>query len=127
MKKLTLFFDGKCPLCEAEILFLAKRDCKKLLVFIDINSEQYKPESTGVSCEKALESMYGQIENEKVINGVEVFAEAYKRVDLHFLSWFFSRKWLLPFNQYFYKVFAKNRHAISRIIGPFILRMIKKT
>ena len=60
LQKLTLFYDGACPLCQAEILFLSGRNEANLLDFIDINSERYDPQVVGVSCEQALAAMYGQ-------------------------------------------------------------------
>jgi predicted DCC family thiol-disulfide oxidoreductase YuxK len=37
LQKLTLFYDGACPLCQAEILFLSGRNQADLLGFVDIN------------------------------------------------------------------------------------------
>ena len=54
LEKLTLFYDGACPLCQAEILFLSGRNQDNLLGFVDINSEQYDPQKVGVSCHAAL-------------------------------------------------------------------------
>ncbi|NCX50503.1 MAG: DUF393 domain-containing protein, partial [Burkholderiaceae bacterium] len=33
---LTLFYDGACPLCQAEILYLQRRNQQQLLQFIDV-------------------------------------------------------------------------------------------
>ena len=63
IQKLTLFFDGRCPLCQAEIIFLSKRNQQNLLSFVDINSDQFEPDQLGVSCEQALAAMYGQFED----------------------------------------------------------------
>jgi predicted DCC family thiol-disulfide oxidoreductase YuxK len=46
LQKLTLFYDGACPLCQAEILFLSGRNQDGLIDFIDINMiniEQIQP------------------------------------------------------------------------------------
>ena len=96
LQKLTLFYDGACPLCQAEILFLSVRNQKHLLDFIDINSEAYDSLKVGVSCEEALAAMYGQYADGTLINGVTVFPEAYRRADLGTLAWIFSRKSLQP-------------------------------
>ena len=125
LQKLTLFYDGACPLCQAEILFLSGRNKAHLLGFIDINSAQYDPMKVGVSCEQALAAMYGQYADGTLINGVSVFPEAYRRADLPFLAWIFSRPVLQPMLQVGYRFFAKNRHAISRILGPSALRLVK--
>ncbi|QWD63675.1 thiol-disulfide oxidoreductase DCC family protein [Polynucleobacter sp. MWH-UH2A] len=126
LQKLTLFYDGACPLCQAEILFLSSRNHQKLLDFVDVNSDQFDANTVGVSCEQALAAMYGQYADGTLIHGAAVFPEAYCRANLPFLAWLFSRKSLQPFLRFSYQVFAKNRHAISRVIGPSALRLVQK-
>jgi len=125
LPKLTLFYDGACPLCQAEILFLSSRNQADLLGFIDINSEKYDPLKVGVSCEEALAAMYGQYADGTLINGPAVFPEAYRRANLPTLAWIFSRKTMQPALQIGYRFFAKNRHAISRVLGPGALWLVK--
>jgi predicted DCC family thiol-disulfide oxidoreductase YuxK len=125
LEKLTLFYDGACPLCQAEILFLSGRNQARLLDFIDINSTQFDPQKVGVSCEAALAAMYGQFSSGKLIQGVSVFPEAYRRANLPRMAWFFSIKPLQPFLKLAYLFFAKNRHAISSLLGPLALRLVK--
>ena len=125
LEKLTLFYDGACPLCQAEIIFLSGRNQANLLGFVDINSAQFDPHKVGVSCEAALAAMYGQFASGKLIQGVAVFPEAYRRANLPRLAWVFSRKSLQPFLKLAYLFFAKNRHAISRLLGPTSLRLVK--
>ncbi len=97
MKKLTMFYDGLCPLCQAEIQFLSGRNQAGLLGFVDINSDQYIPDRVGVSCDQALASMCAQYEDGELIQGVEVFSAAYSRANLPKLAWLFSRPVLKPF------------------------------
>ena len=125
LEKLTLFYDGACPLCQAEILFLSGRNQSQLLDFVDINSERFNPQTVGVSCEAAMAAMYGQFASGKLIQGVAVFPEAYRRANLPRLAWLFSLKPLQPFFKLSYLLFAKNRHAISCLIGPLALRLVK--
>ena len=125
MKPFTLFYDGACPLCQAEILFLQNRNQTGLLHFVDINSAQYDPQKVGVSCEEALASMYGQIEGESPINGVAVFGEAYRRANLPLMAWIFTRRWMMPILGPSYRFFAKHRHGISGFFGPPLLRLVK--
>jgi len=125
LEKFTLFYDGACPLCQAEILFLSGRNQANLLDFVDINSERFDSQKLGISCEAALAAMYGQFASGKLIQGVAVFPEAYRRANLPRLAWFFSRKPLQPLLRLAYLFFAKNRHAISGLLGPAALRLVK--
>lgn len=123
---LTLFYDGACPLCQAEILFLSRRNQLGLLHFIDVNSRQYQPEVTGISCADALDAMSGQFDDGVVIQGVEVFSEAYRRANLPVLAWVFSRKLAQPFLKMSYRFFVRHRHRISKIFGPAALWLVRK-
>lgn len=125
MKPFTLFYDGACPLCQAEMVFLQARNQDGLLRFVDINSSQYDAQQLGVSCEAALASMYGQEEGGELINGVAVFGEAYRRANLPILTWIFTRSWMMPILKPSYSFFAKHRHAISNYFGPSLLRLAK--
>jgi predicted DCC family thiol-disulfide oxidoreductase YuxK len=127
LQKLTLFYDGACPLCQAEILFLSRRNQDHLLEFVDINSDRYDPVAVGVSCEQALAAMYGQYADGSLISGAAVFPEAYRRAKLPFLAWLFSRKLLQPALKIAYQFFAKHRHAISKVLGPSALYLVKKS
>ena len=124
LQTFTLFYDGACPLCQAEILFLSKRNEAGLLNFVDINSALYDPQKIGITCEQALAAMYGQFTDGTLINGIAVFPEAYRRARLPFLAWLFSRKLLQPALTVAYKFFAKNRSSISRLLGPGALWLV---
>jgi predicted DCC family thiol-disulfide oxidoreductase YuxK len=124
LRKLTLFYDGLCPLCEAEIIFLSKRNQAGLLEFVDINSDSFSSNRVGISCDQALAEMYGQYEDGELIKGAEVFAQSYKRANLQFLAWIFTRKTLKPFLDFAYMKFARNRHFISKLIGPTLRKFV---
>jgi len=126
LKPFTLFYDGACPLCLAEITYLESRNKAGLLSFVDINSASYDPQKVGVSCKEALARMYGQVEGEAPINGVAVFGEAYLRADLTILAWIFTRPWMMPILKPSYWFFAKYRHGISSFIGPCLLKLVRK-
>ncbi|MBU3605437.1 DUF393 domain-containing protein [Polynucleobacter sp. MWH-Creno-3A4] len=127
LEKLTLFYDGSCPLCQAEILFLSRRNQAGLLEFVDVNSKQFHADAVGISCDQALAAMYAQYESGGLIEGSAVFPEAYRRANLPFLAWVFSRKALQPSLRHAYRFFAKNRHAISSLFGPPALYLVKIT
>lgn len=66
-----------------------------------------------------------QFASGKLIQGVSVFPEAYRRANLPRMAWLFSRKPLQPFLKLAYLFFAKNRHVISNLFGPVALRLVK--
>ena len=126
MQKLTLYYDGLCPLCQAEILFLQGRNQQGLLEFVDISVPEFNEKVHAVSCAQAMANMHGRLENGEVLVGVPVFAQAYQRANLPKMAWVFSRTWLMPLLKVSYFLFAKYRHGISKTIGPALLGWVKR-
>ena len=57
--KLTIFFDGGCPLCKREVVFLQSRNQKGSLRFIDINSSDFSLDfKYGITYKKAMERIH---------------------------------------------------------------------
>ena len=126
MQSLTIYYDGECPLCLAEIHFLKSRNKNRLIEFVDVAAAQYDEATHQLSCQLALAAMHGRLADGTLLKGIPVFTEAYRRSDLPMLAWIFSRTWLEPFLSAMYYVFAKYRHSISRTIGPMMLRLSKR-
>ena len=126
MQSLTIYYDGECPLCLAEIHFLKSRNKDHLIEFVDVAATQYDEATHQLSCQLALAAMHGRLADGTLLKGIPVFTEAYRRSDLPFLAWIFSRTWLEPFLSAMYYVFAKYRHSISKTIGPMLLRLSKR-
>ncbi|MEI2813024.1 MAG: DUF393 domain-containing protein [Burkholderiaceae bacterium] len=126
MQSLTIYYDGECPLCLAEIHFLKSRNKNRLIEFVDVAAAQYDEATHQLSCQLALAAMHGRLADGTLLKGIPVFTEAYRRSDLPMLAWIFSRTWLEPFLSAMYYVFAKYRHSISKTIGPMMLRLSKR-
>ena len=126
MQSLTIYYDGECPLCLAEIHFLKSRNKNRLIEFVDVAAAQYDEATHQLSCQLALAAMHGRLADGTLLKGIPVFTEAYRRSDLPMLAWIFSRTWLEPFLSAMYYVFAKYRHSISRTIGPMMLHLSKR-
>ena len=126
MQSLTIYYDGECPLCLAEIHFFKNRNALGLIEFVDVAAPQYDEATHQLSCQLALATMQGRLADGTQLEGIPVFAEAYKRANLPKLAWLFSRQWLAPILNASYYVFAKYRHSISKTIGPMMLRLSKR-
>jgi predicted DCC family thiol-disulfide oxidoreductase YuxK len=122
--KLTIFYDGECPLCLAEIHFLKQHNQHGLLAFISL--QQGDLADSDIKCELALKTIHAKLGEHEMIIGPEVFYEAYKRTDLKFVNYLFSLKSFRFIYARFYVIFAKYRHQISKLIGPCMLRLVQK-
>ena len=124
--ELTLYYDGQCPLCVAEIEFLQSRSTKDQLAFVDVTQTGFEAAGHNISCDAAMAQIHGRTADGQVLVGVPVFAAAYKLARLPVLAWVLSRAWLMPVLQPAYVFFAKHRQAISRRIGPSVLKFSKR-
>lgn len=123
---LTLYYDGQCPLCQAEMAYLQTRNAAGQLAFVDVTHTDFNAADHHISCDAAMAQIHGRLANGEVLVGVPVFAKAYALANLPFLAWLLSRRWLQPVLQPCYVVFAKHRQAISRRIGPGALWFVKR-
>lgn len=124
--ELTLYYDGQCPLCVAEIEFLQSRSTSDQLAFVDVTQTDFEAAGHNISCDAAMAQIHGRTADGQVLVGVPVFAAAYKLARLPVLAWVLSRAWLMPVLQPAYVFFAKHRQAISRRIGPTVLKFSKR-
>jgi predicted DCC family thiol-disulfide oxidoreductase YuxK len=126
MQFMTLYYDGRCPLCMAEIHMLQARNVQGLLRFVDVTAAGFDEAQHEISCTVALAQMHARLEDGSLLTGAAVFAEAYRRADLPKLAWLLSRPRLQPMWNRLYSLFAKHRHAISRYLGPAMLYFAKR-
>ena len=124
--ELTLYFDGQCPLCQAEMAYLQTRNAAGRLAFVDVTQTGFHAEDHQISCDAAMAQIHGRLANGEVLIGVPVFAKAYALANLPLLAWVLSRRWLQPVLQPSYVMFAKHRQAISKCIGPGALWFVKR-
>ena len=113
--KLTLLFDGGCPLCLREVNFLDSRNTLKNISFVDINSPDYQPDLySGISYREAMGRIHAINDSGEILKDVTVFREAYRIIGL---GWIYApTNWpiLGSLIDQFYKVWAKWRLPITR-------------
>lgn len=83
--KLTLLFDGECPLCVKEVNFLKDRSSQydDSLGFVDIASPDYDSSSNAdIPYDVAMGRIHAIDSDGRVVTGVKVFRDAYDAVGL---------------------------------------------
>jgi len=123
---LVMFHDGSCPLCQAEIVMLKHLSGGTTIRFVDVHDAAFESACGGVTREHALEVLHGRIGDGPLLQGVDVFAEAYQRAGFGSARWILTRRWLRPFLDFGYRFFAAHRSTISRLIGPVTLRLAER-
>lgn len=75
----TLYFDGSCPLCQAEIGYYRRRDAAGALCFVDV-SEAGSATPEGVSREQAMARFHVRAGDGRVVSGAAAFVEVWRRL-----------------------------------------------
>ena len=117
--KLTLFYDGRCPLCSWEKHHLMRHNRHGRLGFIDIQSPEFDAAAYGVSLETLMRRMHGLAADGQMLVGVEALIASYRAV-----GWWWA---YLPLSvvpralaDVAYGWFADHRYAISRRFGQWL-------
>ena len=112
--KLTIFFDGGCPLCKREVDFLQSRNQKGYLKFIDINNPDFSLDfKYGITYKQAMERIHALKSDGSVIKDINVFQEAYGLIGL---GWIYAPTKMPVFDKFFefiYRIWAKYRLKLT--------------
>lgn len=124
---LTIFYDGHCPLCLAEMKQLKKWDTQNLLQLEDIQAENFTERFPHIDPIKADRFLHGQTADGSILLGLDVTCLAWKLVNRH--KWMQMLRWPLIriFADMGYRLFARHRHSISAfIMGKAACQACKK-
>ena len=126
--KLKILFDGGCPLCKQEVAFLRSRDRKKSILFVDIDSSDYKPELySGITYRDAMKRIHAITSSGLVLTDIKVFKEAYGLVGL---GWIYEpTTWpvLGTLVNYLYKIWSRFRLPLTNRASLNELCKVKNT
>ncbi len=114
--ELTIFYDGRCPLCASEMKQLRQLDDAGKLYLEDINQPDFKQRFPHIDPVEADRVLHGELANGTLIYGLDVTQQAWALVGRH--------QWLkllrLPLIRWFadlgYLFFARYRRQISRLL-----------
>lgn len=113
---LTLFYDGRCPLCMKEIQHLRRWNSAGRVVFVDINSPAFASRYPHIDPEAAMAILHGQLGDGRVITGVDVTVAAWEQVGKgHWVRWL---KWpaVRRISPALYRIFARHRHRLAHVL-----------
>jgi predicted DCC family thiol-disulfide oxidoreductase YuxK len=91
LPRLTLLYDGGCPLCRREVTFLDQRDRQhngdhRRLAFVDIDAVDYDPAlHAGIGYREAMGRIHAIEADGTVLQDVAVFRRAYALIGLGWL------------------------------------------
>jgi len=115
-RMLTIFYDGKCPLCSAEMRSLKKHDKENQIALFDLHHPELKQRYPDLNFSKAMKILHGYYQGQ-VLLGLEVTHRAWTLVGRGF--WVAPLNWpiLKNISHWFYLLIAKHRHPISTMLA----------
>ena len=79
MDRLTLYYDGACPLCAREIGLLRRLDRRGRIAFEDVSDTDAQP-SCPIDRADLLARFHARLPSGEVVSGARAFTEGYARV-----------------------------------------------
>ncbi len=119
MSALTLYYDGRCPFCCAEMARLARWDLghKAVLAFVDNSLPGFDPAHLNATREQIDAQLYGRTADGRVLVGIDTMLAAYTLAGKGWLVWPLRVPGLRGVLSFLYRAFARNRYTMSRVLG----------
>ena len=109
-KRIKVFYDGQCNICNKEINFYAKIDKNKNFDWVNIHNNNIKITNTGLSKKELLSALHIQTERGTIIKGVDAFAVMWSKFRyLKPLSFALKFKPIKIFANFLYKLWLNKR------------------
>lgn len=117
--RFTILYDGACPLCVREMAWLKKRDTSGNLGTIDIATPEFSPGSVrpDLTLDTLMARIHGLDTEGNLVEGMEVFRQAYAAAGLGWLMAPTGWPVLRPIFDLGYRGFAKIRVPLGRLLG----------
>jgi predicted DCC family thiol-disulfide oxidoreductase YuxK len=113
----TVYFDGSCPLCQAEIGYYRGKDQAGALCFVDVSKiDAATPE--GMTRQRAMERFHLRTSDGRVVSGAAALVEIWSRLpNWRWAARAASLPGALPALELGYRMFLPVRPFISRLFG----------
>ena len=117
LPKSTVYFDGSCPLCRAEIGYYQRKDQYSALCFVDI-SETGGILLEGITQERAMKRFHVRASDGRVLSGAAAFVEVWTRLP----RWRWAARLaglpgVTPLLEVGYRLFLPIRPYLSKTFG----------
>lgn len=114
---LTLYFDGLCPFCVAQVRRLQGWNGERRVAFVDIAQPDFDPAPLGVDMAALNRELHGRTRDGRMLSGLDCMLEAYTQLGRGWLAWPLRMRPLRPVLAWFYRGFARHRYRISACLG----------
>lgn len=108
-KRLEVFYDSECPLCNREIAVLRWMDRRKRVQFTDIASPTFNAADYHRGDSEFVDEIQGRLAGDGWITGVEVLRQVYSAVGFGLLVLPSRLPGVSHLLEWMYRIFARNR------------------
>ena len=117
LPKSTVYFDGSCPLCRAEIGYYQRKDQYSALCFVDISEPGGIPPE-GITQERAMKRFHVRASDGRILSGAAAFVEVWTRLP----RWSWAARLaglpgVTPLLEVGYRLFLPIRPYLSKAFG----------
>jgi len=117
LSKSTVYFDGSCPLCRAEIGYYRREDQGRALCFVDVSETAAVPPD-GITRERAMQRLHVRARDGRVLSGAAAFVEVWARLPRwRWAARAASLPGALVALEWGYRIFLPVRPFVSRFFG----------
>ena len=117
--ELTVFFDGSCPLCRAEIGYYKKQNGADCLEFQDVSTDESSLPA-GLTRDQAMARFHVRNSEGSMLSGAAAFVEIWRNLPgWRWVGGVASMPGMLAVMEFGYVAFLKIRPFISGLIGRF--------
>lgn len=111
---LTIYYDGSCQLCSAEIRNLQLRDTQAHLRFVDCSPADFISPVPGADRAALMNAIHGVDAGGQVLRAVDLFEAAYRAVGLPCVSRLMAHPLIRPLADCAYPWVVRNRYRLPR-------------
>ena len=117
LPKSTVYFDGSCSLCRAEIGYYRRKDQDRALCFVDISETGAVPPD-GITKERAMRRFHVRASDGRLLSGAAAFVEVWTRLP----RWRWAARLaglpgVTPLLEVGYRLFLPIRPYLSKTFG----------
>ena len=117
--RVTIYFDGSCPFCTAEIDHYKRADRNEKLELIDVSSDAFAGDDQ-ITCAQALARFHVRLADGQQLSGARGFVEVWRALpSWRWLSRLGSIPGALPLMELGYRGFLKARPMMVRLFLHF--------
>jgi predicted DCC family thiol-disulfide oxidoreductase YuxK len=117
-EKVTVFFDGGCPLCTREIDFYRKRPGAEAVSWVDVSAVEGNAVAPGLTRDAAMARFHVRRGDGALLSGGAAFAELWRALPGFRAIGRIASVWpLTPLLELAYRAFLPVRPYLQRLVG----------